>query len=96
MLKPLFTASAVLAAGIFLYSAPAQAHSKALCKFDAFDTCLAAHFPHGWCVAVAEQQCANHSHGGGSGVLPGSSDYTSSSDPGIILNKGRKRLRVKR
>ena len=31
-----------------------------------------------------------------SAVLPGSSDYTSSSDPGIILNKGRKRLRVKR
>ena len=63
MYKPILSASAILLTVIL--TAPAHAHSAALCKFDVFDTCLESGLPHSWCVAAAEQHCAGHGHGGG-------------------------------
>lgn len=92
--KALIALTALLAAGALTHSQPASAHSKAMCKFEVFDTCEASGLPHSWCVAAAEQQCAGHSHGGSGTVKPGSSDYTSAPDPGlIILNKKTMKLR---
>jgi hypothetical protein len=94
MLKPFLAASVLIVGSVVIYSGQASAHPKAMCKFEAFDTCMAAHFPQSWCVAVAEQQCAGHSHGGGGSINPASSDYTSGSGRGlIILNKQQMKLR---
>jgi hypothetical protein len=87
--------STILAAAILFQPVSAGAHSKAFCKLEAFNICLEAHFPHSWCVAVAEQQCGSHSHGG-SGVNPAGSDYQSTPGPGTELNKKRLKLRLKR
>jgi len=88
--KSLVTMAALLAAGVLTHSQPASAHSKAKCKFEVFDACMETSVPHSWCVAAAEQQCAGHSHGGGT-VNPASNDYTSGAGI-IMLNKRKMKL----
>lgn len=87
--KSLVTIVALLAAGVLTHSQPASAHSKAKCKFEVFDACMETSVPHSWCVAAAEQQCAGHSHGGGT-VNPASNDYTSDTGRSLLINRRMK------
>jgi len=77
--------AAIAAPLIAGFAALAAAHSTGSCVDNVVDSCNAAH-PNNYnariaCTNNGITACNSHSHGGGSGVKPGATDFTTESGP---------------